>query len=89
MKKTIVSLLAVSLALLSTPASNASQSFKTCKELNKVYKYGVGLEGAKNMVKSRATGVIQPKASKHFVDAALYEANKKSDSDNDKIACEK
>lgn len=83
MKKTIVSLLAVSLTLLSTPASNASQSFKTCKDLNKVYKYGVGLEGAQNMVKGK------PRASKHLVDVALYEANKKSDGDLDGIACEK
>ena len=89
MKKTIVSLLAVSLALLSTPASNASQSFKTCKDLNKVYKYGVGLEGAQNMVKDRKTGIIKPRASKHLVDVALYEANKNSDSDSDGIACEK
>lgn len=89
MKKTIVSLLAVSLTLLYTPASGASQSFKTCKDLNKVYKYGVGLEGAQNMVKDRKTGIIKPRASKHLVDVALYEANKNSDSDSDGIACEK
>ena len=83
MKKTIVSLLAVSLTLLSTAPSNAAETFKSCKDLNKVYKYGVGLEGAQNMVKGK------PKPSKHLVDVALYEANKKSDADNDGIACEK
>ncbi len=83
MKKTIVSLLAVSLTFLYTPASDASQSFKTCKDLNKVYKHGVGLEGVQNMVYGK------PRASKHLVDVALYEANKKSDRDKDGIACEK
>lgn len=83
MKKTIASIAIVGLSITLATPSNAAQTFKTCKDLNKIYKYGVGLEGAQNMVKGKA------KPSKHFVDAALYEANKKSDGDNDGIACEK
>ena len=82
MKKVIVSLLIAGLSVMTISPSNA-QTFKTCKELNKTYKYGVGLEGAQNMVKGK------PKASKHLVDVAIYEANKKSDGDKDGIACEK
>jgi len=84
MKKTIVSLLAVSLTLLSTPSSNAAQKFKSCAALNAVYAYGVGLEGAKDMVRGK------PKESLHTVDNTVYEANKKKlDRDKDGIACEK
>lgn len=84
MKKLIASTLIVGLSVVLATPSNAAETFKTCKDLNKVYKYGVGLEGAKNMVNGK------PKASKHLVDADLYEANKKDlDRDNDKIACEK
>ena len=83
MKKTIASIAIVGLSIAFATPSSASQTFKTCKELNKTYKYGVGLEGAQNMVKGK------PKASKHLVDVAIYEANKKSDGDKDGIACEK
>lgn len=83
MKKVIVSLLVAGLSVAGVSTSNSTQTFKTCKELNKAYKFGVGLEGAQNMVKGK------PKASKHLVDITLYEANKKSDGDNDGIACEK
>ena len=82
MKKTIASIAIVGLSIAFATPSNA-QTFKTCKELNKTYKYGVGLEGSQNMVKGK------PKASKHLVDVALYEANKKSDGDKDGLACEK
>jgi hypothetical protein len=83
MKKTIASIAIVALSITLATPSNAAETFKTCKDLNKIYKYGVGLEGAQNMVKGK------PKASKHLVDVALYEANKKSDGDKDGIACEK
>ena len=83
MKKVIVSLLIASLSVMTVSPSNASQTFADCKELNKTYKYGVGLEGAQNMVNGK------PRASKHDVNKAVYDANKKKDRDKDGIACEK
>jgi hypothetical protein len=63
--------------------ANAETTYKTCGELNKVYKYGVGLEGAKNMVKGK------PKASKHLVSPELYSLYIKMDRDKDNISCER
>ena len=63
------------------PAAHATKTYKNCSELNKVYKGGVALPGAVN---SGGATRYQPKFSK-----ALYLANKKSDRDNDGIACEK
>jgi hypothetical protein len=84
MKKTIASIAILGLSVALATPSNASQIFPNCTALNKVYKSGVGLEGAQNMVKGK------PKASKHLVDVAIYEANKKKlDRDKDGIACEK
>lgn len=83
MKKVIVSLLIASLSVMTVSPSNASEIFADCKAVNKVYKYGVGLEGAQNMVKGK------PRASKHDVNKAVYDANKKKDRDKDGIACEK
>ena len=84
MKKTIASIAIVGLSIALATPSNAAETFADCKALSKAYKYGVGLEGAQNMVKGK------PKASKHLVDVALYEANKKKlDRDKDGIACEK
>jgi hypothetical protein len=83
MKKTIASLAILGLSVTLTAPSHASETFANCKALNSTYKYGVGLDGAQNMVKGK------PKPSKHLVDVALYEANKKSDGDKDGIACEK
>lgn len=55
-------------------------TYKNCTELNKVYKGGVALPGAKNIGgKTRYT----PYYSK-----ALYDANKSRDRDKDGIACE-
>lgn len=59
----------------------AAKKFKNCTELNKVYPGGVALPGAVN------TGGAIKKEPKY--DKALYAANKKSDRDNDGIACEK
>jgi hypothetical protein len=67
--------------VLSSPNTYAAKTFKNCTELNKVYKGGVALPGAVNQ--GGATK-YEPKYSK-----ALYVANKKSDRDNDGIACEK
>jgi hypothetical protein len=84
MKKTIASIAIVGLSIALATPSNASQIFPNCTALNKVYKSGVGLEGAQNMVKGK------PKPSKHIVDSAIYEANKKKlDRDKDGIVCEK
>jgi hypothetical protein len=58
-----------------------AKTFKNCTELNKVYRGGVALPGATN---TGGTTRYQPKFNK-----ALYLANKKSDRDNDGIACEK
>ncbi len=62
-------------------SADATKTFRNCTELNKVYKGGVALPGAVNQ--GGATK-HEPKFSK-----ALYMANKKSDRDNDGIACEK
>ena len=59
----------------------AAKVFKNCTELNKVYPGGVAKPGAVN--KGGAT------KKEPTIDAALYKANKKSDRDNDGIACEK
>ena len=84
MKKTIASIAIVGLSVALATPSNASEKFANCKALNQSYKYGVGLDGAQNMVKGK------PKASKHVVDVAIYEANKKKlDRDKDGIVCEK
>jgi hypothetical protein len=83
MKKTIASIAIVGLSIALATPSNASEIFADCKAVNKVYKYGVGLEGAHNMVKGK------PRASKHDVNKAIYEANKKKDRDKDGIACER
>ena len=64
-----------------THASAAAKVFKNCTELNKIYPGGVAMPGAAN--KGGSTR-FEPKISK-----ALYLANKKSDRDNDGIACEK
>lgn len=63
------------------PSANAAKTYKNCTELNKVYKGGVALPGATN---SGGATRYQPKFNR-----ALYLANKKSDRDNDGIACEK
>jgi len=84
MKKTIASIAIVGLSIALATPSNAAETFADCKALNNIYKYGVGLEGAQNMVNGK------PKASKHIVDSAIYDANKKKlDRDKDGIACEK
>ena len=59
----------------------AAKKFKNCTELNKVYPGGVALPGAVN------AGGATKKEPKY--DKDLYTANKKSDRDNDGIACEK
>ena len=82
MRKILVAcLLAMSLVFASAPAE-AATTFANCKQLNKKYKHGVGLPGAKDRTSGKP--VTNFKRSK-----ALYKANKKSDRDKDGIACEK
>jgi hypothetical protein len=57
-------------------------TYKNCTELNKVYKGGVARSSS---VKNKGGKT----KFKPFVSLALYDANKKSDRDNDLIACEK
>ena len=63
------------------PFLRCPQGVQNCTELNKVYPGGVALPGAVN------AGGVTKKEPKY--DAALYQANKKSDRDGDGIACEK
>lgn len=71
----------VVLTMVSSNSAMAAKTFKNCTELNKVYKGGVALPGAINQ---GGVTKYEPKYSK-----ALYLANKKSDRDNDGIACER
>jgi hypothetical protein len=65
-----------------TVAAADVKTYKNCTELNKVYKGGVSQSPS---VKNKGGKTkYKPYASKE-----LYEANKKSDRDNDLIACEK
>ena len=71
----------------SQPESRANQSAKdyaNCKALNVDYPHGVGRPDAEDRTRSGSTPVTNFKAS-----SPLYEANTKSDADNDGIACER
>jgi len=83
MKRILIGLaLVISLIFLTTSSVNAAaKKFKNCTELNKVYPGGVALPGAVN------AGGATKKEPKY--DKALYTANKKSDRDDDGIACER
>lgn len=64
--------------------TKSAKTYKNCTELNKVYPHGVGRKTAKDKVSGSSKPVTTFKK-----DNALYDANKKSDRDGDKIACEK
>lgn len=64
--------------------ANPAKEYKNCTALNKVYPHGVGRKNAVDKVSGSSKPVTNFK--KHN---ALYAANKKSDRDGDKIACEK
>jgi Excalibur calcium-binding domain len=66
------------------PNAPAAKEFANCTALNKKYPHGVGKPKAKDHVSGSTDPVTTFKHSK-----PLYLANKKSDRDNDKIACEK
>jgi hypothetical protein len=83
MKRILIGLaLVISLIFPTVSSVNAAtKKFKNCTELNKVYPGGVALPGAVN------AGGATKKEPKY--DKALYTANKKSDRDDDGIACER
>lgn len=85
MKRTLIAACALALAaapLSAADAKPAAKTYKNCAALNKVYPHGVGKPGARD--KTSGKPVTNFKKS-----TALYNANKKSDRDGDKIACEK
>jgi hypothetical protein len=84
---------AVALLMGAVPAADAAQSasaptakrYSNCKSLNKAYKHGVGMKGAKDNTSRGAPPVTNFKRSN-----AIYKAQPKTlDRDGDKIACEK
>ena len=82
MKKITVYTVCLGLVIAFPSQSNAAaKKFKNCTELNKIYPGGIALPGAVN------AGGATKKEPKY--DKALYTANKKSDRDGDRIACEK
>lgn len=91
MKKLIFAVLSLAVALSFTfstapvPADAAGTKVKTyanCKEINKIYAGGIARS-------SKAVNKGGKTKYKPFVSQALYDANKKSDRDGDKIACER
>lgn len=71
-------------------AQAAPKSYANCTAVHKVYSGGIAKKSVtRNAVKSG--GKVTYRALKGTVkkDDALYNANKKSDRDNDGIACEK
>ena len=62
----------------------AAKAYKNCTALNKDYPHGVGRKNAVDKVSGSSRPVTNFKKSN-----SLYAANKKSDRDGDKIACEK
>lgn len=59
-------------------------TFPNCTEMNKVHKGGVGRPGAVDIRANGGRALYPP-----IWDAALYQANIKSDRDRDGIACER
>ncbi|MCZ4499283.1 MAG: excalibur calcium-binding protein [Marmoricola sp.] len=74
--------LAVPLAAAPAEARPGAKTYQNCTKLNKDYPHGVGKPGAKDKTSGK-------RVTNFKVSTALYNANKKSDRDGDKIACEK
>lgn len=80
LKKVLSLLLALSItSSWSLPASSAATAYSDCDALRIDYKSGVATAGFKN----KGASIFSPIAN-----AAVYQANKKFDTDKDKIACE-
>jgi len=76
-------LLTLSIGTMSTVnAESKAKTYKNCTELNKDYKGGVALSSSTKNKGGKTK-------YKPYVSKELYNANKKSDRDNDGIACEK
>jgi hypothetical protein len=76
-------LLTLSIGTVSTASAEAKvKSYKNCTELNKDYKGGVAISSSTKNKGGKTK-------YKPYVSKELYNANKKSDRDNDGIACEK
>ncbi|WP_397361776.1 excalibur calcium-binding domain-containing protein [Paenibacillus sp.] len=76
-------LLTLSVGTLNTAnAESKAKTYKNCKDLNKDYKGGVALSSSSKNKGGKTK-------NKPYVSKELYNANKKSDRDNDGIACEK
>ncbi|WP_419886746.1 excalibur calcium-binding domain-containing protein [Paenibacillus sp. B-A-8] len=63
-------------------AESKVKTYKNCTELNKDYKGGVALSSSTKNKGGKTK-------YKPYLSKELYNANKKSDRDNDGIACEK
>jgi hypothetical protein len=66
-------------------ASVKPKVYANCKDLNKVYKHGAGLKGAKDKHSKSSKAVT----NFTIISKAFYDANKLRDGDKDKILCEK
>ena len=81
----VASLLVLALAsigLTASPSADAApRAYKTCAQLNSAFKYGVSAKS--KPVNKGAQAIFNP-----AVNAAVYNKNKKLDTDRDGIACE-
>jgi hypothetical protein len=78
----LAGLVAPASAQAAAKAAPKPRVFANCTQMHTVYKGGVAKAGAKDKRKS-GKAKYQP-----YVNTALYTANKKSDADNDGVACE-
>ena len=81
-----LALAAVSLTALPAHAAAAAKTYANCTAINKVYSGGIAKKGVK--VNRTPSGNRPLKGTVKYSDD-LYNANKKSDRDGDKVACEK
>lgn len=61
-------------------------TYRTCTELQRVHRHGVGKKGAVDKVRGRVTA---SRVKTFLVNNALYAKNVKLDRDRDGVACEK
>ena len=78
-------LAAVSVFAVATPAQAATVKYKNCAAIQKLYPLGAGIKGAKDKIKGTGTSKV---TKFKVVSKAVYDKNKKLDTDKDKILCE-
>ena len=90
MRRTVAGVISIGLmaimGAISTEAASAApkpKRYANCKAMNKVYPHGVGRTAA---AKDKTSGV---RVTIFKISKAVYDLNKASDRDKDKIACEK